>query len=278
MQIRQTKSHYYLANELIEGRKTLFFLHGFPDNFYVWKELIPYLDESYNIVCVCAPGCSKESGEHSKQKVKDFRLKNLSLCYLEVLNHYFSNKDSSHLYQHKVAIIAHDMGGPYGHYLLDFLHPKTQMICINSLSGQGIINRKSNPEQLLRSSYMTLFQLPFVSKKTLNKFWYFLRENAQLLGRSDKALIPSEYDEHILNGLNFYKALILDTPGFLKKKVWANEVLFIWSKEDPFLVTPTEKELSRYYENISFQTIDTGHWPMLDDAKKLAILISQFVN
>jgi epoxide hydrolase 4 len=271
MEIKRSKNLSYLTNKLEAGRATLFFMHGFPDNYYVWKELIPYLDEYYNIICPCAPHCSDDFSSRSSVKVKEYRLAKLSSHYLEILT---DNQTSNS----ELTIVAHDMAGPYAHRLLDYLDNSVKLICINTLSGQAMVKRKSNPEQLLRSSYMTLFQLPFISKKTLFKFWYFLRENAQILGRSDKNLIPSEYDAHILNGLNFYKALLLDTPAFLQKKFWSNEAMFIWSLQDPFLVKPTELEIGHYYEKLCFKTVNSGHWPMLDEPKDVANLINDFLK
>ncbi|MBT7610917.1 MAG: alpha/beta hydrolase [Bacteriovoracaceae bacterium] len=271
MELKRTNHLSYLANCFNKDRESLFFLHGFPDNYYVWKELTPYLIENYNIVCACAPHCSNDSFLDEQVKIKNFRLNNLTSSYLEIIN--INNLENAGL-----TLIAHDMGGPYAHKLLEYLNDSVKLICLNTLSGQALVKRKSNPEQLLRSSYMTLFQLPFITKKTLFKFWYFLRENAQILGRSDKNLIPSEYDSHILNGLNFYKALLLDTPTFLKKKKWENRVLFVWSLQDPFLVRPTEKELGGYYKEISFKTISAGHWPMLDEPKELAQIIDDFLQ
>lgn len=264
---KQCGNIYYLTNENTSSKRVLFFIHGFPDNYYLWKELLPYLNESFHLICSSAPGCVHPH----KVKRKDFRLENLTKSYLDVLKQESENFED-------LTLIAHDMGGPYAHEMLNHLPRSTKLICINTLSGQQMVHRKNNPEQLLRSSYMTLFQLPVISKKYFYKFFNLIRENAQILGRSDKDCIPVEYTSEILNGLYFYKALLLDMVSFLKKKKWDHDVLYIWSKNDPFLVRPTDKEFSQFYNNIKFKMIDAGHWPMLDDPKTVAGLINDFLS
>ena len=262
IEIKEWNQQFYLGNEFDSSRTTLFFLHGFPDNFRVWDKVYESLRDKFNIICPSAPGTVIEKLDLAKE----YRLENLSRYYREIL--LFEMKEMT-----PITIIAHDMAGPYAHHMLDFLPCQTKLICINTLSGQMFMDRKFNPNQVFRSSYMSVFQMPFVNKNFVGKFWYEFRKSAALLGQSAVMNIPDSYTENILNGFNFYKSLLKDVPKFMDGRSWANEVHYIWSTNDPFLVRPTDKEMRKRYLNWKIEFIKSGHWPMLDDPELLASLI-----
>ncbi|MCO4794363.1 MAG: alpha/beta hydrolase [Bacteriovoracaceae bacterium] len=255
----------YLANEFDSKKQTLFLLHGFPDNFRVWEPMCNFLNNHFNIICPSSPGTVTDDSD----LLSKYRLENLSKYYREILSFAMSELTN-------VTIVAHDMAGPYAHHMLGFLPDDTKLICINTLSGQMMLDRKSNPKQMIRSAYMSLFQLPFFNKKLLSNYWMDLRKSAARLGRSSILNIPASYNENILNGFFFYKALIRDVKIFLDHSKWKNDVLYLWSDDDPFLVKPTTNEMERRYDHYSIIDVESGHWPMLDVPEDLANKIMQF--
>ncbi len=265
IEIKEWNHHLYLGNTFDSSRRTLLFLHGFPDNFRVWEKTCEILGKDFNLICPSSPGTATDE----KYLGRAYRLDSLSKYYREILS--FGMKSLT-----PVTVIAHDMAGPYAHQMLKFLPDDTKLICINTLSGQMLIDRRFNPSQMIRSSYMSLFQLPFVNKKVLSNYWLDLRKSAARIGRSSVLNIPTSYTENILNGLYFYKSLLKDIPKFLDGSVWKNEVLYIWSTEDPFLVKPSEKEMNKRYTNWKIEMIESGHWPMLDDVEMLCSKIKSF--
>jgi pimeloyl-ACP methyl ester carboxylesterase len=262
IEIKEWNQQLYLGNEFDSSKTTLLFLHGFPDNFRVWDKVCEQLDDSFNLICPSAPGTATDKSDLSN----DYRLENLSKYYREILSFGMSELTP-------VTIVAHDMGGPYAHHMLNFLPGETKLICINTLSGQMLLDRKFNLGQMVRSSYMSLFQMPFVNKKMLGRYWYDLRKSAARIGRSSVLNIPDSYTENILNGFHFYKSLLRDIPKFLDGKTWSNQVHYIWSSDDPFLVRPIEKEMNKRYSNWKIDSIASGHWPMLDEHDVLASMI-----
>lgn len=265
IEIKDWNHRLYLGNDFDSSKQTLLFLHGFPDNFRVWDKVCEILDQDFNVICPTAPGTAADDSELSTS----YRLENLSKYYREVLS--FAMEEIT-----PITIVAHDMGGPYAHHMLNFLPDETKLICINTLSGQMLLDRKFNPNQMIRSSYMSLFQLPFVNKTVLGRYWLDIRKSAARIGKSSVLNIPTSYTENILNGFSFYKSLLKDVPKFLEKGKCNNEVLCIWSSDDPFLIKPNDKEMKKRYTNWKIELIESGHWPMLDDAAELSEMIKIF--
>jgi pimeloyl-ACP methyl ester carboxylesterase len=267
IELKEWNHRLYLGNTFDSKRETLLFLHGFPDNMRVWDKVCKDLDEDYNLICPSAPGTVTDESNLSDL----YRLESLAKYYREILS--FAMAELT-----PVTLVAHDMAGPYAHQMLKFLPDSTRLICINTLSGQMLIDRKFNPIQLMKSSYMSLFQFPFVNKALLGKYWNEIRKSAARIGRSSVLNIPSSYNENILNGFHFYKSLLKDISSFLDDSFWKNEIFYIWSTEDPFLNRPQQKEMDKRYSNWSIVDLESGHWPMLDDVQSLCQRIKSFVN
>src|SRR3954471_4986732 len=131
----------------------IIFLHGFPEFWYGWKNQGPFFAEKgYRVIIPDQRGynlSSKPSG------VKSYCLHHLCSDIIALI-HELTDK--------KVVIAGHDWGGVVA-WQLALNHPQLihHLVIINMPHPQVFSHTiKTNPIQMLRSSYAAFFQLPYV--------------------------------------------------------------------------------------------------------------------
>jgi pimeloyl-ACP methyl ester carboxylesterase len=231
----------------------IIFLHGFPDSSEVWRYQLRHL--AGRAECE-APDLYSLNYEQQISKIREL----------------VGNKS--------VILVAHDMGGPAA---VDFaaIYPEfvERLVLINSMSLNMFAQRLRNLNQLLRSSYMSIFVNPFVNTTTLK---WFHKKILGLIYNAGK--LPSddplrEGKAEVLDGLGRYKELMWKIPSRLFESLvpLSMPVDLIFGKADPVLLVPTEKEARRYFDNARIHTLPAGHWPMRTHATELNQLLDQIL-
>jgi haloalkane dehalogenase len=232
----------------------LIFLHGFPDNSKVWSYCLEHFKGRAECV---APDI------HSLDFKKQLRLLD-DLCE--------GSQD--------VVLIAHDMGGPLAvEYAL--LHPSKirRVLLINSMGLEMFAHRLKLLEQMLRSSYMSVFINPFVNKTTLKFVHKKILNAIYNAAKLDKDDPLRENPAEVLDGLARYKefALIIPKKLFNPGEPVIVPVDVIFGEDDPFLMVPRENEMKRFFQDARLHKITGGHWPMRTHHEELNLLIDTLV-
>ena len=262
---QQFSVHYLEYLEMNSSSKALLFLHGFPDNPYAWRNQFQYFIESnkgYSIIAPFAPGTLV------KQKIPDIDF--LANCYIELIKLYQFNE---------ITVIAHDLGGPLAARIAQLAEHMNleirKIIMINAPSLEQMFFRKSQLRQLKKSWYIFLFQIPKIPEILLERNWKRLQQRALKLNNIDDE--ENYHDINVLNAIELYRIFFKEVPKLIhtKPKKIAVPFDFIWSKNDPYLESPSKMELENNFENYSLEIIDTYHWPQLEQPKLINKLLER---
>lgn len=154
-------------------KKTIVFLHGFPDNFYSFSNQMMFFKQDYNVLSVSLRGYDKSSSpfsssvsaSSSSSDESPLLVSNLANDLIIVLDFY--------KFLSPVHVVGHDWGCIVAQLAVK-LHPERfetiTMLAVPHIKRQEKAFQK-NPSQLVNSWYMFFFQLPYLPE------WWFTRND-----------------------------------------------------------------------------------------------------
>lgn len=269
---------------VVEGEGDLVVLcHGFPECWYSWRHQIRSLSKRFKVVAPDMRGF----GQSDKPKgVKSYMLNvvaNDIKGIIEALGY------------KKAIVIGHDWGGAVA-WQVAIQHPEVveKLIILDAPHPSGFINTiLSSPLQILRSSYMTFFNLPFIPEIVMRSFNYtplkmafklgsfrrdaFTREDLDILAR--EAARPGA----LTGGLNYYRALFRNKDLFKNRFNLTNvkcPVLIIWAELDIFLGKELTYDLDQYADNVIRKEYvpHCNHWIQQEQPRVVNRLINDFLS
>lgn len=146
----------YLSNEA-EDAPLVFCLHGFPDIPQTWSLLTEDLRSAgYHVVCPWLPGYAPSSLDGPLD------WPSITRRVLELIDELSPSEP--------VRIVGHDWGAVVTQYALASAPTRFRAAAILAVPHMLAVleNAKEYPSQLRRSSYMGLFQLPFLSDRIVS--------------------------------------------------------------------------------------------------------------
>lgn len=233
----------------------IIFLHGFPDNPEVWHHCVSYFDGR----AICrTPELHSLPFEKQITRISEM-----------------SAEDS------QIILVGHDVGGALAtEYAARYPEKVSQVVLINSIGLAMFAHRLRMLEQLLRSSYMSVFLNPFVTTLTLRPFTRFILKGIYDLGGlpADDRLRSNSAE--VLDGLARFKELMWKIP---KKMFEPGEALLmpvevILCDKDPLHMKPSPSELQRFFRDARLHTLDSGHWPMRTDVEAFNQLLEKVLK
>jgi len=263
-------------------------LHGFPEFWYSWRhQLDPLAAAGYRVVAPDLRGYNRSSqpagvdSYRPAELVADVRGLVESLGYAQA------------------AVVGHDWGGAVAW--------ETAIREPDLVRQLGILNaphpeayRRAlgrSPEQLLRSWYVLLFQVPWLPERLL------AADDYRLVGRmvSDTtrpdALTEADLrryrDAMARSGsptgpLNYYRAIVRETAGrTLRSLVPGSEsrdatvrvpTLVIWGEQDRALSTDLLDGLGEWVPDLRIERLPTAsHWVQADEPERVTELLVDFL-
>lgn len=252
--LTSNRSLDYLEHSNRDAKKLLFFIHGFPDDPYVWSHQFQYFKDTFHIIAPFAP-----------TEKNNLRFDDITNDYLELINKF---------HVEEVIIIAHDLGGPLTVKMLQ-KNIISKAILINAPSIEQMFLRLKDINQLKKSWYIFLFQFLSISKKIINHSW----DRIILKVIKDNNLTNIHHFKKInaLKSLYFYKTFFNSLKDLDKNKLKKTKVPchFIWSLKDPYLNIPNDNELKLLFQFYSIDIINHYHWPMLENPQLINNLIKE---
>lgn len=226
-----------------EKNEILFFIHGFPDQPEVWTHQFEYFKKKYHIIAPYLRGSEIEPYEIPHQR---FELDSILLDFLKIL------KISDPTYQKPIHIICHDIGGPLGWELASLLGKRCHSLtAINAPSFMMLKKLFTHSRQLLKSSYIAFFQIPYLS-------------DIFIPGNKKKML------QYYRKGLR----VLLSQKKFKKLNC---PVRIIWGHADPFLNIPSNECISESAHQFQIKVLRGGHWLQKTQSENINRIIDQFL-
>jgi len=265
--IRNLSIHYLCSLKHDQG-PLIYFLHGFPDNAYVWQSLWEEVGEQFDWIAPHLPGVFNEE----KISPTRYSLNNMVLDHLELLS-------GDELRDRQIVCVGHDLGGPVASELNEALGSRSKgLILLNSFSMKHFKKRVLDPTQLRKSSYMLLFQagktVEFLfkknHKKALNKIY-----NMGGVSQNDKM---RENSSQVFHGVRIYHQYMKNIFSKTSNKKNNNPKLMILGLHDPFITIPHLDEIESHYSNCKLRVLPVNHWPHRDPKNRVGKLICDFLE
>ena len=254
----------------------IIFLHGFPGFWYGWKNQMTFFAEKgYRVIIPDQRGYNLSSKPNG---VKSYCLQNLCSDIVALINK-LTNK--------KVVIVGHDWGGVVAWRMaLDYPQLIQQLVIIN-MPHPDVFTRtlKTNPVQMLRSSYAAFFQIPYLPEWISRAFGFAILRRSLIKTSHSGAFSKedlTEYEKawqrpHTLTAMiNWYRAHKYNKSasyGLIQLPV-----LLIWGENDAFLITKMAAESIDKCKNGKLEIIKGAtHWVHHEQPELVNKLIHEFV-
>lgn len=250
------KIHYVTQGE----GKLMLMLHGFPAFWYSWRHQIPEFSENYKVVAVDLRG----HNDSDKPKNKNaYRVEDAISDVKAVIEG---------LGYESCVLVGHNRGGAVA-WEFAYTHPEMveQLIVMNAPHLAKIISALRTPQQLLRSWYFFLFQLPWLPEALFRRSDYqFLKGGFTNFVVDKDVFSPSDLEIYkeaaakpgaltaMVNWYrNFFQSWLVDRGwGVLKVPT-----LMIWGEEDAALGKELVAGTENYVENLTVRYVPgCGHW------------------
>ncbi len=268
------KLHYVTQGE----GPLMLMLHGFPEFWYSWRHQIPEFAQYYKVVALDMRGYNdsdkpKETSAYTiNELVKDVEGVIRGLGY------------------DKCVLVAHDWGGAiawnfaYTHsYMVD------KLIILNLPHPVKFAEGLRTPQQLLRSWYIFLFQLPFLPEFLIQSGDYQPLEVAfkgMAVNKSTftQADIDAYKDAAAKRGaltamVNYYRNIF--QPQFFNKTWGILEVptLMIWGESDTALGKELSYGTEAYVRDFQIKYIpNCSHWVQQEQPQLVNQYMRDFLN
>ena len=251
-------------------------LHGFPQTWYMWHQVMPALAAlGYRVV---APDLRGIGDSSRPTRIRDYRLQILGNDIAALI---------AELGEERAHVIGHDWGGVVA-WEAAFAHPAMvdRLVIVNAPPVPGWVRTVlSAPRQLGRSWYVFLFNLPWLPE------WLVTRPRAMR-----RLLRPGKFSEEEIGiyrgalarpgaawaGLAYYRALsrwVFSDLRRLRGKKIASPTLVIWGEPDPALGKELTLHLDRYVRGpLRIEYVpDAGHWVIQDLPERFVELVRGFL-
>ncbi|MDA8793568.1 alpha/beta hydrolase [Bacteriovoracaceae bacterium] len=260
------KSLYWLGKIIDPSLPTTIFIHGFPDNAYVWEKLVSTFPQNMNVICpfmwATYDGVTVPS-HHYRHSLFAFRIRELI--------------KSLGLEKGPLYVVAHDMGGAVAGELNKKLDVKKNFF-INTFTARQFLSHTRSLGQAIRSSYMIPMQFRLLQKILFSPGivrHQLLKRIYQIGGAKD----VSDYlkkNEYGYMGGEVYRQIPRDFNLLAKEK--AMPIIYFWGNKDYFLLPPTKEELKNFSTMANIHHFNCGHWPQLTNQVELSKIIQQEIQ
>ena len=258
------------------SRPTVLLLHGFPTASHMFRDLIPQLDDRYDVVAPDLPGFGM-----TEQPARDrftYTFENIAKVidrFTEVLG------------LDKFAIYVFDYGAPVG-FRLAVKHPE-RITAIVTQNGNTYLEGVSDAFAPVRTYWNEPIQANrdalrgfLAPQTTLFQYTHGVADPSRVPpdGRNldDFYLARPGNDEIQLDLLLDYRSnvALYDTiQAYLRQH--QPPVLAVWGKNDPFFIPPGAEAFKRDVPSADVRFVDSGHFALETHASEIAAAMRDFL-
>ena len=268
------KLHYVTQGE----GPLMLMLHGFPEFWYSWRHQIPEFAKDFKVVALDLRGYndSDKPAEQSAYVMAEF-IKDVK----DVVRG---------LGYDKCVLVGHDWGGAIA-WNFAYAHPEMveRLIILNLPHPAKFAEGLRTPQQLLRSSYIFFFQLPWLPEMMLKSADYQPIETAFKSMAVDKSAFTQEdlqaYKDAVAKPgamtamLNYYRNAF--GQGILRQDWRVLEVptLMIWGENDTALGKELTYGTEAYVRNFQINYIpNCSHWVQQEQPQLVNHYMREFLT
>jgi pimeloyl-ACP methyl ester carboxylesterase len=248
-----------------EGKGPLIlFLHGFPEFWYAWKDLLPEFAKDHHAVAVDMRGYNLSS---MPEAVDAYQVPIL----VEDVRALAEKLDAK-----KFVLVGHDWGGVVA-WAFAAAHPEMldKLVIINA-PHPAVFAREltNNPEQQKASAYFNLFTSA-AAEAVLGQNDFAMPQEIVLgnwANDADREKYVQFWRRGLTGGLNYYRAANLKSPvggdkadaksiSIPKNPVITTPTLVIWGLKDTALLRGSLDGLDQYVKVLNIERVPEGsHW------------------
>jgi NAD(P)-dependent dehydrogenase (short-subunit alcohol dehydrogenase family)/pimeloyl-ACP methyl ester carboxylesterase len=274
----------YSWGEPQPDRPTIVLVHGYPDSASVWTDVAEALSSRFHVVAYDVRGAGHSS---VPKRIADYSLDRLVDDLGAVLDAVSPTRP--------VHLVGHDWGSIQSWEAVTTDRLSGRIASYTSISGPSLdhaafwLRRRlgsASPRKLAlaarqfaHSWYIGLFHLPAVAptlwKYGLDRLWPRLRET---LDGTPTALTSTTQRVDGLNGINLYRANVLDRLLRPRQRSTDLPVQLVVPRQDPFMVAEIWDDLPQWAPRLWRREIEAGHWVPLTHARTIANWIAEFVS
>ena len=259
----------------------MLFLHGFPEFWYEWRNLMPAFENDFTVV---APDLRGYNLSDKPADVEDYAVSSHVGDVKGLIDHYSADG--------RATIVGHDWGGVVA-WAFAIAHPASveKLIIINAPHPAIFMRELAlNPEQQKASSYIHKFKMPEAESRLSENEFARLKRMIFDTASAPGVFPPDVQREYVkawsqagalTGGLNYYRAsrIFPDTPPpFLEKLVVKVPTLVIWGEGDRALLTGNLDGLEEYVPGVTIRRIPNGtHWVIHEEPNTVTSLIRAFL-
>lgn len=253
-------------------------LHGFPEFWYSWRHQIPEFAQDYKVVAIDLRGYNEsdkppaQSAYAMSEFVKDVQGVIQGLGYTTCV------------------LVAHDWGAAIAWYFA-YAHPDMveKLIILNLPHPAKFAEGLRTPQQLLRSWYIFLFQLPWLPEflMQLGEFQFIEQAFAGMAIRKD-TFTPADIQAYkqaaakpgaLTAMLNYYRAAFQAGLTALNlNKLLEVPTLMIWGEEDAALGKELTYGTEQYVQHFQIRYIPKcSHWVQQEQPELVNRYIREFL-
>ena len=252
------------------GDPLVVLLHGFPEFWYGWKrQLAPLVDAGFRVLVPDQRGYNRSE---KPQDVRAYRISELSRDVVELVES--EDRDSAH-------VVGHDWGALVAWDLARRQPGVVDRLCAMNTPHYSAYQRvvRSNPSQILRSSYAVFFQLPWVPEFLVKQdefaAWTSMLRQATRPGTFTDAEIERYREAWRQAGaptamLNWYRALLRYSDHPERERVDA-PTLILWGEHDAALLPELAEKSLEYCTDGQLELWDdAGHFVQHDRPERVS--------
>lgn len=254
-------------------------LHGFPEFWYSWRHQIPAFSQDYKVVAL------DQRGYNDSDKLTDvsaYRMAELVADVRGVIQG---------LGYDRCILVGHDWGGAVA-WNFAYAHPEMleKLIVLNLPHPAKFAAGLRTPQQLLKSSYIFFFQIPFLPELVIQSFDYRLLEEAFTGMAVDKtAFTSADLDAYkqaaakpgaLTAMLNYYRANIFQ-PELTSREWGVLQVptLLIWGENDTALGKELTYGTEAYVQDLTVRYIpNCSHWVQQEQPQLVNQYMQEFLQ
>ncbi|MEL7503423.1 MAG: alpha/beta hydrolase [Cyanobacteria bacterium J06554_6] len=253
----------------------MLFLHGFPEFWYSWRHQIRAFAQDYTVVALDL------RGYNDSEKPKDMAAYAMSALVEDVAGTIRALGDG------RCILVGHDWGGAIA-WSVAYAHPEmlSRLIVMNLPHPAKFAEGLRTPQQLLRSWYIGLFQLPLLPELLLQAGDYAaIRAAFRAQAVNPNAFTDADLDAYAAAAakpgaltamLNYYRNLL--PSGGLLNRTWEKldiPTLLIWGENDAALGKELTDGTEQYVSDLTLRYIpNCSHWVQQEQPE----LVNQYMQ
>jgi epoxide hydrolase 4 len=264
--------------------KLVLLLHGFPEFWYAWKDVLPDLAKDHHAVAIDMRGYNQSS---IPETVDQYKMPLLVEDVRAVAEHFGATLEK------KFVLVGHDWGGAVA-WQTAYFHPSLidRLVILNAPHPAVLATLlAADPDQQQASLYFNLFASPQAEIMLRDNDFALLQRSVFLnwATAEDKQKYLESWRRGLTGGLNYYRAAGLQSPvaqfivdaahAEYRAKMLDVPTLVLWGMQDHALVPANLDGMSDFVKFLKIERFpEASHWVGQEQPAAVSAAIRDFIH